>query len=63
MKEYRVTLKSGQYVIVPAARFESDGSGTRLFDSEGELVASWSDGQTTAVVDNSFAVSASADLD
>jgi hypothetical protein len=55
MKEYNVTLKNGSVVTVPAARFESDGSGARFFDEDDQLVASWADGQVAGIVDSAFA--------
>ncbi|EXL08582.1 hypothetical protein BG46_01520 [Brucella anthropi] len=50
MKNFNVTLRSGPTLVLTAARFQSDGSGVRLFDDNGELVAAWADGQVVSCV-------------
>lgn len=49
MKDYNVVLFDGTQLVINAARFVTDGMGTRFFDAAGETVAAWSDGMVKAV--------------
>ncbi|MEJ5079809.1 hypothetical protein [Ochrobactrum sp. MYb379] len=50
MKNFNVSLRSGPTLTLSAAKFQSDGSGVRLFDDKGDLVAAWADGQVISCV-------------
>ncbi|MBC8718178.1 hypothetical protein [Ochrobactrum sp. Marseille-Q0166] len=50
MKNFNVSLRSGPTLTLSAAKFQSDGSGVRLFDDNGDLVAAWADGQIISCV-------------
>ena len=49
MKTYAITLVGGVTITIAAARFVTDGSGTRLYDLEGGTVAAWADGQVRSI--------------
>lgn len=49
MTTYAITLANGTELQIAAARFVSDGSGVRLYDAAGEMIAFWSDGQVKAI--------------
>lgn len=44
-RKFIVTKADGTVKKVTAHRMERDGSGTRLYDAEGEMVASYFDGE------------------
>lgn len=57
---YKVMMKGmSSWTAISADAYEQDGSGTRFRDSAGALVASFSDGQLTAVVPDTVDTSAS----
>ncbi|NGN44996.1 hypothetical protein G6N74_28470 [Mesorhizobium sp. CGMCC 1.15528] len=44
-RKFVVTMSDGTTKKINAHRMERDGSGTRLYDAEGEMVASYYDGE------------------
>lgn len=51
MPKYKVTRKDGKTATIEAARFITDGAGTRFFDEDGGVVASFTDGALRDVMD------------
>jgi hypothetical protein len=49
MTTWIVTRHDGSTLEIVAARFVTDGSGTRFFDAGDAMVAAFADGQITAV--------------
>lgn len=50
-KSFKITFRDGtEPITVTAEKFVTDGSGTRLFDANGDTVASFSDGLVAMVV-------------
>lgn len=48
---YKVMMKGmSGWTSIPAASYEQDGSGTRFFDADGKICASFGDGQLAAVL-------------
>lgn len=48
--QYRVQPRDGTpALLIEAASFVTDGSGTRLYDAEGSVVASFYDGQVSSI--------------
>lgn len=47
MATYRVKFHDGSAELIEAASFVQDGSGIRLYDSEGGMVAVFRDGEAT----------------
>lgn len=50
MTTWTVTRHDGTTLQIAAARFLTDGSGTRFFDADNAMIAAFADGQVTAVV-------------
>lgn len=50
MTTWTVTRHHGTPLQIEAARFITDGSGTRFFDEGGAMVAAFVDGQVASVV-------------
>lgn len=44
-RRFIVSMTDGTTKKIKAHKMQRDGSGTRLFDDEGEMIASWQDGQ------------------
>ncbi|MDN5789224.1 hypothetical protein [Pseudorhodobacter sp.] len=53
MKSYQVTRKDGATGTISAASFVTDGAGTRFYDADGGVVASFNDGAIASVLDAS----------
>ena len=51
MKAFQVTRKDGATGTINATSFVTDGAGTRFFDAEGGIIASFSDGAIASVMD------------
>lgn len=48
--QYRVQLRDGSpALLIEATRFETDGSGSRLYDSNDGIVAAFYDGQVASI--------------
>lgn len=60
MIPYTVHFRDGSTATITADHFEADGSGTRFFDAEGGLVASFYDGEARRVLPASAPVEAPA---
>ena len=50
MTEFVLTRRDGKTARISAARFVQDGSGTRFYDADGNVLASFGDGQISNVV-------------
>jgi hypothetical protein len=44
-KKFKVMFADGSHEIHEAARMDRDGSGCRLFDEDGDMIAAWADGE------------------
>lgn len=51
MGVYTVTRRDGAAGTITAARFETDGAGTRFYGDDGGIIAAFSDGQIASVHD------------
>ena len=49
MTEFVLTRRDGKTARMTAARFVQDGSGCRLYDADGNVLASFADGQIATV--------------
>lgn len=49
-RSFKVQLKTGAELTLIAARYETDGSGTRFFEEDGGVVASFTDGMVAYVL-------------
>ena len=50
MTMWTVTPRHGAPLQIEAARFTTDGSGTRFVDEDGEMIAAFSDGLVASVI-------------
>lgn len=56
MKTYKVYFRDGSFAEFDASRFENDGSGTRFYGDDGQLIASFYDGEVRRVLPKSASV-------
>lgn len=61
MAKFNVTRRVGGSAEIEAHRYEKDGSGTRFYDADGGVIASFEDGIISEVVPAGIVFSDSAD--